>query len=83
MLPRREQQHEHQKRRETDRLPQLAMARLIDLADDRVVADVLLDRVFEWLRHRLSQPFGGAQLGAAGARVAAQFVVARHDRLLG
>ena len=48
MLPRREQQHADEKDADGDRAPHLAMPLAIDLADDRVVADVLLDRVFEF-----------------------------------
>ena len=39
-----------------DRLPQLALARLVHLPDDRVVADVLLDRVLERLSHGCGHP---------------------------
>src|SRR5262245_66513516 len=52
VLPRREQQYEHEEDTNQRRSPHLAMALAIDLADDRVVADVFLDRVFEGLgRH--------------------------------
>ena len=53
VLPRREQQDEHQEGGDGSRLPQLAVLRLVDLADDRVVADVLLDCVLEWLHFLL------------------------------
>ena len=53
MLPRREQQRPATRNTPiADRPPHLAVPLAIDLADDRVVADVLLDRVFErFARH--------------------------------
>ena len=53
VLPRREEQHDDQKRRHAGRLPELALPRLVDLAHDRVVADVLLDGVLERLHMAL------------------------------
>src|SRR5262245_51320715 len=55
VLPRREQQHRDQKAADTYRPPQLTLPVPVDLADDRVVADVLLDRVFERLRRHASR----------------------------
>ena len=51
VLPRREEQHDHEESREAHRLPEVALPRLVDLAHDRVVANVLLDGVLERL-HR-------------------------------
>src|SRR6266508_2457270 len=59
MLPGREQEREHEKRGDAERFPELALPRFVDLADDRVVANVFLDRVLERLRH------GYASLSAA------------------
>src|SRR5262249_22462890 len=47
VLPGREQQHDDEEETDPDRAPELALPRLVDLADDRVVANVLLDRVLE------------------------------------
>src|SRR4051794_866908 len=51
VLPRREQQDEDEQRGHADRLPELALPGLVHLADDRVVANVLLDGVFERFGH--------------------------------
>ena len=52
VLPGREQQHEDEEDANQRRAPHLAVTLAIDLADDRVVADVFLDCVFEGLgRH--------------------------------
>src|SRR5205085_4227110 len=47
VLPRRKQQHHDQEEADPHGPPQLALSRLVHLADDRVVANVLLDRVLE------------------------------------
>ena len=47
MLPGREEQHRDEQRPDPDSAQQLTLARFVDLADDRVVAHVFLDRVFE------------------------------------
>src|SRR5207248_1869018 len=47
MLPGREEQHEDQQAGHTDRLPQVALTSFVDLAHDRVVANVFFYRVFE------------------------------------
>ena len=47
MLPGREEQHRDEQRADPDGAQQLTLARFVDLADDRVVAHVFLDRVFE------------------------------------
>src|SRR5262249_55763217 len=47
VLPRGEQQCQHQERRNRARLPELALPRLVDLADDQVVPNVFLDCVLE------------------------------------
>src|SRR5262245_43066421 len=47
VLPGREQEHDDEQRADRHRSPQLLLPRLVDLADDRVVANVLLDRVLE------------------------------------
>ncbi len=47
MLPRREQHQEHQQRGNPSRLPQLALPRLVHFTDNRIVAHVFLDGVFE------------------------------------
>src|SRR4029078_1998876 len=47
VLPRGEEQHHHQEEPDPGRAPQLLLPRLVHLADDRVVANVLLDRVLE------------------------------------
>src|SRR5436190_13078763 len=60
VLPRREQQHRDEERADARRLPHLALTVLVDLADDGVVADVLLDRVFEVFRHARAFPQRGA-----------------------
>ena len=65
-----------------DRFPELALPRLVHLADDGVVPDVFLDRVLEGFGHDLRQPLRRAQLRASRARVAPYFVLVRHDRLL-
>src|SRR5262249_19188400 len=46
-LPRREQNHQRQESDDDDRLQQLTLPRLIDLANDRIVADVFFHRVPE------------------------------------
>ena len=87
VLPRREQQHRDEEDADAHRAPHLAMALAIDLPDDRVVADVFLDRVFECFgRHvaRLSRrPLGRPQLRAPRARVPFDLGLRRHDRPLG
>ena len=77
VLPGREQQHRHEHDADPGRAPQLPLPRLVDLADDRVVADVLLDRVFE-VDRRSCQPLDRAQLRAARARVALRLPRRRH-----
>src|SRR5215471_9133614 len=47
MLPRGEEQHQHEEAGDADRLPQLALPVLVHFADDRIVAHILLDRVLE------------------------------------
>src|SRR6188768_2108194 len=47
VLPGRKQQHDDQEQADPERAPQLALSGLVDLPDDRVVANVLLDRVLE------------------------------------
>src|SRR5688500_9584215 len=47
VLPRREQQHHDQEEPDAGRAPELPLPRRVDFADDRIVANVLLDRVFE------------------------------------
>src|SRR5215471_17288582 len=47
VLPRREEQHQHEEEPDAHRAPELPLPRLVDLADDGVVANVLLDRVLE------------------------------------
>src|SRR5688572_2532556 len=47
VLPGREEQHHHEHGADGDRSPQLTLARLVDLTDDWIVANVLLDRVLE------------------------------------
>ena len=49
MLPGGKEQHDDEKSGEAGGLPQLALTRFVDLAHDRVVANVLLDGVFERL----------------------------------
>src|SRR5690348_15877795 len=52
VLPRRKKQHQHEDDADQRRASHLAMTIAIDRADDRVVADVFLDCVFEGLgRH--------------------------------
>ena len=51
MLPRREEEHGDQKYADRHRAPHLEMPLAVDLADDRVVAYVLLDCVFEFAAH--------------------------------
>ncbi len=72
VLPGREQQHQHEEDANQRRAPHLTVTLAIDLADDRVVADVLLDGVFEGSPlmsappvYRVRRP----QLGASRARV--------------
>ena len=84
VLPGREQQDEHEERRDADRLPELALPRLVHFPDDRVVANVLLDRVFEGFSHALAailiRSRSAARSFALRARgFVAHFVVARHD----
>src|SRR6185295_5598497 len=50
--PGKEQREDDEQRRQADRLPQLALARVVDFPDDRVVPDVLADCVFERFSHR-------------------------------
>src|SRR5262249_9594190 len=68
VLPRREEQGNDEECGNAHRLPQLALALLIDLADDRVVADVFLDRVFEGFRHDQAATFSAARSFALRAR---------------
>jgi hypothetical protein len=58
VLPGRERADQHEKAGDADRLPQLALPRLVHLADDRVVADVFLDCVLEGFAS-VRQPFRG------------------------
>src|SRR5262245_60113684 len=53
VLPRGEEQHDDEEHADECRAPHLAVPLAIDLADDRVVADVFLDRVFEGLRRHV------------------------------
>src|SRR5579884_2915971 len=52
VLPGREQQDDDEEGGNRDRLPHLPVAFFVHFADDRVVADVLLDRVLEGFGHR-------------------------------
>src|SRR5690349_15260936 len=47
VLPRREQQHQHQDDADAERLPEILQPPIIDLAHDLVVAEVLANLVFE------------------------------------
>src|SRR5207249_4337661 len=59
VLPRREEKHRHEEEAEPRRAPHVALPVAIDLAHDRIVPYVFLDRVFErfgrhtdpWARH--------------------------------
>ena len=61
---------------------QLPLPRLVDLADDRVVADVLLDRVFEVGRAHASLSIARS-LALRARGLLRHFVVAGLDRPLG
>src|SRR2546430_4010987 len=50
VLPRGEEQDDHEEAGDADRLPQLALASFVDFADDRVVANVLLHGVLKRLQ---------------------------------
>ena len=87
VLPGREQQHEHQHDADAERLPQLALPALVDLADDLVVPDVLANGVFEgaFVHRAPSLPNSNAArslaLRARGLR--RHFLVGRDHRVLG
>src|SRR5438552_12133154 len=67
VLPRGKEQDRDQKDPDTDRAPHLVMALAIDLADDRVVPDILLDCVFEFAVHD-ARPISAARSLALLAR---------------
>ena len=52
----------------------------IDLADDRIVADVLANRVLEGFGHALCQPLRRTQFRAAGAVILVNFCFSRDNR---
>src|SRR5439155_21975212 len=64
-----------------DRLPEVALARLIDLADDGVIPDVFLDRVLEGFGHGSGQLLSRAKLRASRTGVSSHLVLVRHDGL--
>src|SRR5207247_650188 len=60
--------HDDEESRDAERLPQLALARLVDLAHDRVVADVLLNGVLERLHQAILSAARSFALRARGLR---------------
>src|SRR5437762_13512457 len=68
MLPCREEQDEHEERGDTDRLRELDLPRLVHLADDRVVAHILLDGEFEGLHQAILSATRSLALRARGLR---------------
>src|SRR4051812_2911568 len=68
VLPGRDQEDEHEEAGDADRLPQLALPRLVDLADDRVVADVFLDGVLERFHQAILSAARSLALRARGLR---------------
>src|SRR6266849_10497352 len=68
MLPRREEQDQHEERGDAGRLPELALPRPVDLADDRVVPHILLDGVLEGLHQAILSATRSLALRARGLR---------------
>ena len=68
VLPRREEQHGDDEPGDAERPHELAALRPIDLADDRVVPDVLLDGVFDVDAHAIFSTTRNFALRARGLR---------------
>src|SRR5262245_11599881 len=68
VLPRGKKEHEHEKPGDADRLPELALPVLVHLADDRVVAHILLDGVLEGFHHAVLSAARSLALRERGLR---------------
>src|SRR5262245_34652631 len=67
VLPRRKEEHRNQEHADGNRAPHFQVPLPIDFTDDRVVAHVLFDRVFEFAAHS-ARPISTARSFALRAR---------------